>query len=56
MLGARATMFPMEQNRKLSNEFGKAIDNPLQYPRLVERLIYLTITHLDISYVVNILN
>ena len=56
MIGAQPTSFLMEQNHKLSSESKKAIAISSQYRRLVGRLIYLTITHPDITYAINILS
>lgn len=46
----------MEQNLSLSKHEGDYIDNPSAYRRLVRRLIYLTITHPNLVYVVHILS
>ncbi|PKI47338.1 hypothetical protein CRG98_032263 [Punica granatum] len=44
MLGARPSLFPMEQHHHLSAGSGAPFSDPSQYRRLVVRLIYLTIT------------
>jgi len=46
----------MEQNLKLTPSEGSALSDPPPYRRLVGRLIYLTVTRLDIAYPVNILS
>ncbi|XP_058075536.1 uncharacterized mitochondrial protein AtMg00810-like [Magnolia sinica] len=55
-LGARTTLFPMEQHLKLNTQDGDLLPDPGLYRRLVGRLIYLTITRPDIVYAVNILS
>ncbi|KAF5463145.1 hypothetical protein F2P56_019084 [Juglans regia] len=55
-LGARTTPFPMEQHLKRNTQDGDLLSDPDLYRRLVGRLIYLTITRLDIVYVVNTLS
>ncbi|KAF5472024.1 hypothetical protein F2P56_008774 [Juglans regia] len=48
--------FSIEQNLKLTNHDGTLLPDPSIYCRLVGRLIYLTITHPDIVFAVNILS
>ena len=44
---------PVELNAHLTPSGGKPLSNPSLYRRLVGNLIYLTVTHPDISYVVH---
>ena len=55
ILGVKPLNFPMEQNIKLSDA-SDLLKDPSQYRRLVERLIYFTITRLDIMYYVHVLS
>ncbi|PKI62918.1 hypothetical protein CRG98_016677 [Punica granatum] len=56
MLGARPASFPMEQHLRLNSELGEDLQDPSRYRCLVGRLIYLTITRLELSYPVHILS
>ncbi|KAL9272274.1 Retrovirus-related Pol polyprotein from transposon TNT 1-94-like protein, partial [Drosera capensis] len=49
MQNAKAVSFPMEQNLRLCKDSGRPLLDPGQYRRLIERLLYLTITRPDIS-------
>ena len=44
---------PVELNAYLTPSGGKPLSNPSLHRRLVGSLVYLTVTHLDISYVVH---
>ena len=56
LLAARPMDFPMEQQLKLSNEQGELLQNPSPYHHLTGNLIYITITHPDIMFVVHTLS
>ena len=56
LTGARSEKIPMEQNLKLSLTEGEKLNDPSKYRRLVDRLIYLTVTRPDIVYSVRMLN
>ncbi|XP_024019324.1 uncharacterized protein LOC112090983 [Morus notabilis] len=43
----------MDGDVKLSQNDGEALEDPFQYRRLIEKLLYLTITRPDLSYSVN---
>ena len=47
---------PMEKNLKLTSEEGKSFEDPTKYRQLVGRFIYLSVTHPDITFVVEILS
>ncbi|KAL6327740.1 hypothetical protein AAG906_024710 [Vitis piasezkii] len=49
-LGCKPTTIPMDPNLKLSQDDGDLIEDPTNYRRLIDKLLYLTITHPDLSY------
>ena len=55
-LGSKPVATPMEPNLKLMPDEGDFVDDPDTYRQLVGKLIYLTITQPDISYVVSIMS
>jgi hypothetical protein len=55
MLGCRPINTPIDLNHKLSGEIGNQVEKG-QYQHLVGKLIYLTHTRLDISYVVSVVS
>jgi hypothetical protein len=48
VLGAKPVLFSMDSSIKLS--WGDVLDDPSSYRRFVGRLVYLTITRLDLSF------
>ena len=46
----------MDPNQKLTTEEGELFFDPERYRRLVGKLIYLTITRLDLSFVVGVVS
>jgi len=56
LLGTKPVDFPMEQNHRLTQATGKLLKDVNRYQRLIGRLIYLTITRPDLTYVVHILS
>jgi len=52
LTGARPEKFPMEQYLKLTPDDEELLKDPVKYMRLVGRLIYLTVTRSDITFLV----
>ncbi|GKV14238.1 hypothetical protein SLEP1_g25140 [Rubroshorea leprosula] len=56
MLGTKPCLFPMKQKLKLTPSTGSPLSDPMQYRRLVGKIIYLTITRPEISFAVHTLS
>jgi len=56
LLGAKPIDFPIKENHKLASVSNRLWNDATRYRRLVGRLIYLTITRPEITYVVHILS
>ena len=56
LLGAKPVEFPIEENHKSALATGRLLKDATKYHRLVGRLIYLTITRPELTYVVRILS
>jgi len=52
LTGAKPAKFPLSKGLKLSMDTGQPLPDPEQYRRIIGRLLYLTLTRLDISYAV----
>jgi len=54
-LGCKSVSTPMEANMNLWCDGSNTLDDPEQYRRLIEKLIYLTVTRLNITFAVGVL-
>lgn len=56
LLGCKLPSTPLEQNHKVLGDTGSIYENHVEFQRLVGRLVYVTITRPDLSYVVHVLS
>ncbi|XP_042950416.1 uncharacterized mitochondrial protein AtMg00810-like [Carya illinoinensis] len=56
LLGCKPSSTPMDSNLKLSNNEGTLLQDPTLYRRLIDKLIYLTITQPDLTYSTHLLS
>ena len=56
VLGCKPATTPMEANVNLSFDDSHTLDNSGRYKRLIGKLIYLTVTRPDITFVVCVLS
>jgi hypothetical protein len=56
MTGCKPISIPLEKNVKFSANEGDLVEDTTMYKRMVGSLIYMTITRLDLNYVVGVVN
>ncbi len=56
MIGCKPISIPLEQNVKLSADEGNLMEDTTMYKHIVGNLIYMTITKLNLSYVVGVVS
>jgi len=56
LLGCKTATTPMEVNVNLCFDDIYTLDDPGRYRRLIEKLIYLTVTRPDITFIVGVLS
>jgi len=56
LMNSKLVDTPMNPNTKLLPNQGESFSDPERYRQLVEKLNYLTVTHLDISFVVSVMS
>jgi len=55
-LGCKPATTPMEANVDLGFDNSHTLDDPGRYKRLIGKLTYLTVTNLDITFIVGVLS
>ncbi len=56
MTSCKPILIPLEQNVKLSADEGDLVEDTIMYRHIVGSLIYMTITRLNLSYIVGVVN
>ncbi|XP_059435664.1 uncharacterized mitochondrial protein AtMg00810-like [Corylus avellana] len=56
LLACKPSKFPMDSNLRLSKHEGLLLDDPTPYRRLIGKPLYLSITHLDLVYSIQVLS
>jgi hypothetical protein len=56
MMGYKPISTPLEQNVKLSAHEGDLVEDTIMYICIMGSLIYMTITRLDLSYVIGVVS
>ena len=56
LLGSKHAVTSMEQNHKLASDDGPLFSDPGQYSRLIGRIVYLAISHHELSYSIHLLS
>ncbi len=56
MIGCKPISIPLEQNVKLSANERDLVEDTTMYRRIVGSLIYMTITRLDLNYVIGMVS
>jgi len=56
MIDSKPVDCPIDPNKKLMAEQGEVLSNTKRFRRLVRKLIYLTITKPNLSFVVGVVN
>lgn len=55
LMGAKLASTTIESNHQLAKDIGPLFEQPNRYCRFIRKLIYLTLTLLELAYVVHIL-